>query len=149
MEPTGNVDGVTPALTHSSLAGTYISAFCVDVVLKICTVRTLPFGNRHQLSSLVRPIFVLATVPNLVHASTQVTFNGYQIAVRESERAPNRTRPSSSTVETASPTMKSNPGVGLFIADQVLEIGSKISPLASLSAVVSVSPRTSEYSPPT
>src|SRR5450631_834914 len=71
--PTGRVDEVVPALTHASLAGTYISEFWVAEVLVICTVRMLPLGSRHQLSSATFPFFVLATVPNFVPDSTQAS----------------------------------------------------------------------------
>ena len=154
IAPTGRVDAVVPALTHSSLAGTYISAFWVADVLVICTVTMLPLGSRHQLSSFAFPFLVLATVPNFVPASTHVSVTGSQTAVRApvvalALTAPKRTRPSSSTMQTQSPMMKSKPGVGLFIVDHVPETGSKISPRVSLSVLLSVSPRMSEYSPPT
>src|SRR5574337_57689 len=154
IDPTGSVDAVTPALIHWSLAGTYISAFRVAVVLVICTVRMLPLGSRHQLSSFALPFLVLATVPNLVPASTQVSVSGSQIAVRApvvalALTAPKSTRPSSSTMEMASPRMKSKSGAGLVIADHVPATGSNSSARLSLSEFVSVSPRMSEYSPPT
>ena len=154
IDPTGSVDVVTPALIHSSSAGTYISEFRVAVVAVIWTVRTLPLGSRHQLSSFAFPFFVFATVPNFVPASVHVSVTGSQTAVRAPVvafelTAPKSTRPSSSTIETQSPMMKSKPGDGLFSADHVPATGSKISPRVSLSELVSVSPRMSEYSPPT
>jgi hypothetical protein len=89
-------------------------------------------------------------VPNLVPDSTQVSVTGSQMALRApAVTAPNIARPSSRTIETQSPRMKSKPGVGLFRVDQLPATGSKISARLSLSELVSVSPRMSEYSPPT
>jgi hypothetical protein len=73
---------------------------------------------------------VLAWVPNAVSACTQVLFTGSHTAVWLEPIAPNRTRPSASTHDAASPWMKLN-AAGLsraVICVQLLVSGSNTSP---------------------